>query len=198
MIFLQLWCLLFLPLWFALFFFFAVACAHYTRVEVQKNINSKGKYSASNIERNLLFFRNSSLERHTVDHFALFSFQLVIYYIICCCDLVARSCLNLLQPPGLYLTRLLYPWDFPGKNTGVGCCFLLQGIFPTHGSNLPRQHWQADTLPLNHQGSPILHYTSYHMVHVSPLSRKYLFVFCGCLSCIDIFPRKRQNKNLVG
>ena len=27
------------------------------------------------------------------------------------------------------------PWDFPGKNTGVGCHFLLQGIFPTQGSN---------------------------------------------------------------
>ena len=31
--------------------------------------------------------------------------------------------------------RLLYPWDLPGKNTGVGCHFLLQGIFPTQGSN---------------------------------------------------------------
>ena len=28
------------------------------------------------------------------------------------------------------------PWDSPGKNTGVGCCFLLQGIFPTQESNL--------------------------------------------------------------
>ena len=27
------------------------------------------------------------------------------------------------------------PWNFPGKNTGVGCHFLLQGICPTHGSN---------------------------------------------------------------
>jgi len=32
---------------------------------------------------------------------------------------------------------LLCPWDFPGKNTGVGCYFLLQGIFLTHGSNPP-------------------------------------------------------------
>ena len=31
--------------------------------------------------------------------------------------------------------RLLCPWDFPGKNTGVCCHFLLQGIFPTQGSN---------------------------------------------------------------
>ena len=39
------------------------------------------------------------------------------------------------QPPGLQPTRLLCPWDSPGKDTGVGCCALLQGIFPTQGSN---------------------------------------------------------------
>ena len=32
-------------------------------------------------------------------------------------------------------TRLLHPWNSPGKNTGMGCHFLLQGIFPTWGSN---------------------------------------------------------------
>ena len=31
--------------------------------------------------------------------------------------------------------RLLCPWDFPGKNTGIGCHFLLQGFFLTQGSN---------------------------------------------------------------
>ena len=31
-------------------------------------------------------------------------------------------------------TSLLCSWNFPGKNTGVGCHFLLQGIFPTQGS----------------------------------------------------------------
>ena len=34
-----------------------------------------------------------------------------------------------LQPHGLQAARLLYPWDFPGKNTRVGCYVLLQGIF---------------------------------------------------------------------
>ena len=59
----------------------------------------------------------------------------------------ARSVVyNSLQPHGLqpvrllYPTRLLYPRDFPGKNTGVGCHFLLQGIFPTQGSNLDLWH----------------------------------------------------------
>ena len=39
------------------------------------------------------------------------------------------------------------------KNTGVGCHFLLQEIFPTQGSNphlLRLLHWQADSLPLSH------------------------------------------------
>ena len=49
----------------------------------------------------------------------------------CCCRLVSKSCLTPLRSHGLWPTRLFYPWDFPGKNTGVGCHFLLQGIFPT-------------------------------------------------------------------
>ena len=49
--------------------------------------------------------------------------------------LVAQSCLWLLWPHGLYLSRLLRPWNFPGKNTEGGCHFLLQGNFPTQGSN---------------------------------------------------------------
>ena len=57
-----------------------------------------------------------------------------------------------LQPHGLQPTRPLCPWDFPGKNTGVGCHFLLRGIFLTQGCLL----WQVDSLPLNHQGSPRL------------------------------------------
>ena len=37
-----------------------------------------------------------------------------------------------LWPHGLYSVRILCPRNSPGKNTGVGCHFLLQGIFPTH------------------------------------------------------------------
>ena len=44
--------------------------------------------------------------------------------------------------------RLLCLWDSPGKNTGVGCQFLLWGIFLTQGSNRCLPHWQADSLPL--------------------------------------------------
>ena len=39
----------------------------------------------------------------------------------------------------------------PGKNTGVGCYFLLQGIFPTQGWNPHLLHWQSDSWSLRHQ-----------------------------------------------
>ena len=45
-------------------------------------------------------------------------------------------------------------WDFPGKNTGVGCHALLQGIFPTQGSNLRLPYCRWILYPLNHLGSP--------------------------------------------
>ena len=50
---------------------------------------------------------------------------------------------------GLRPPRLLCPWDFPDKNTGVGCHFLLQESFMTQGSNPRLLHWQVDSLPLN-------------------------------------------------
>ena len=46
----------------------------------------------------------------------------------------------------------LCPWDFPSKNTGVGCPALLQRIKPTSPA------LQADFLPLSHQGSPLESY----------------------------------------
>ena len=48
------------------------------------------------------------------------------------CSVMSSS----LQPHGLWLIRFLCSWDFSGKNTGVGCHILLQGIFPTQGQTL--------------------------------------------------------------
>ena len=52
------------------------------------------------------------------------------------------------SPPGYSVHGV-----FQAKNTAVGGHFLLQGIFPTQGWNLHLLHWQADSLPLSHQGS---------------------------------------------
>ena len=57
-----------------------------------------------------------------------------------------------LWPHGLQPTRLLHPWNFLGENTGVGCHFLLQGIFPIQGSNPDLPHCRQTLYCLNHQG----------------------------------------------
>ena len=72
----------------------------------------------------------------------------------CYCCLVTKLCPAVLQPCGLEHTNLLCPLDFPDENTGMGCHFLLQGIFLTQRLNLRLLHWQADSLPLSHLGSP--------------------------------------------
>ena len=50
-------------------------------------------------------------------------------------------------------TMLLCPWDFPGKNTGVGCHFLLQGVFLTQGLNRSLPHCRQTLYRLSYQGS---------------------------------------------
>ena len=61
---------------------------------------------------------------------------------------------NSLRLHGLQPTRLLCLWDFPGKDTGVFCHFLLQGIFPSQGSNLGLLHCRQIIYQLSYQGSP--------------------------------------------
>ena len=63
---------------------------------------------------------------------------------------------NSLEPHGLQPSRLLCPWNPPGKNTGVGCHFLLQGIFPTQGLNLGLLHCRRSLYCLSHQGNSLL------------------------------------------
>ena len=64
-----------------------------------------------------------------------------------------QSCPTL-QPHGLQPTRLLCPWDSPGKNTRVGSLSLLQGIFLTQGLNPGLPHCRWILYQLSHQGSP--------------------------------------------
>ena len=49
------------------------------------------------------------------------------------------------NPLGYKPARLFCPWDSLGRNTRVGCHFLLQGIFPIQGLNLPLLRWQEDS-----------------------------------------------------
>ena len=63
-----------------------------------------------------------------------------------CCSVMSKS----LQPHALQPTRLLCPQDSPGKNTGVGCRFLLQRIFPTQGLNPGLPHCRQMLYHLSH------------------------------------------------
>ena len=63
------------------------------------------------------------------------------------------------------LTRFLRPWDFPGKNTEVGCHFLLQEIFLTQGLNPGLPHCRQTLYHLCHQGRSYMQSISCEMPH---------------------------------
>ena len=94
-----------------------------------------------------------------------------------------------LQPYGLWPTRLFCPWDSPGKNTGVGCHVLLQGIFLTQGLNpclLCLLPWQVDSLALVPPGEPISSYRYvYVYVPVCICASEYFCVMCVCVFLCD-------------
>ena len=71
-----------------------------------------------------------------------------------CLCLVAQSCLTLCHPKDCSLPGFSVHGDSPGENTGVGCHALLQGIFPTQGSNPSLSHCRRILYCLSHQGSP--------------------------------------------
>ena len=68
-------------------------------------------------------------------------------------SLQSLSRVRLLRPYGPQPTRLLCSWDSPGKNTGVGCHLLLQGIFPTQELNQSFLHCRQILYQLSYEGS---------------------------------------------
>ena len=94
-----------------------------------------------------------------------------------------------LQPHGLQPARLLFPWNFPGKNTGAGCYFLFQGIFLTQGSNLCLLHllqWQADSLPLVLLGKTRVLLMAMHAKSLQPC-----LTLCDIMDCSPPTPPTR-------
>ena len=83
------------------------------------------------------FVQSKKITKGKVPKLRRLQFQTV--YVSSNC-LVSKSSPTLLQTQGLQPARLLYPWDFPGKNTGAGCHSFLQGIFLTQGSNSGLPH----------------------------------------------------------
>ena len=69
----------------------------------------------------------------------------------------------LFETPWTITLRHLCPWNFPSKNTGVSCHALLQGIFPTQGSNPVLLSCKQILFLVSHQVSPDAHIGLYQM-----------------------------------
>ena len=97
------------------------------------------------------------------------------------------SCVRLFATHGLQPPRLLGPWDFPGMNTGVGCHFLLQRIFPTQGLNLGLLHYRQTLYHLSYQGNPYAFMATLPLItmnsDVKSLSHVQLFTIPWTVAC---------------
>ena len=129
--------------------------------------------------------------RYTLYRHRVYSVQNMSYGVARTCyvviAIVAQSYLTLCDPMDCNLPSSKGRGIFLGKNIGVGCHFLLWGIFPTQGSKLHLLcllHLQVDSLPLHHIGSP--RYETYlKATLVSPpgyIKQFSLFIF----SCIRL------------
>ena len=79
----------------------------------------------------------------------------------------------------LWPHRLYSPWNSPGQNTGVSSLFLLQGIFPTQGSNPCLSHCRGILYQLSHKESPrILKWVAYPFSSGSSQPRNQTGVSC--------------------
>ena len=79
-----------------------------------------------------------------------------------------------LRPHGLQPSRLLCPWNSPSKNTGVGSLFLLQGIFPTQGSNPDLLHYRQVLYHLSHVQENFKVHLQRHLKQTQSHSSEYL------------------------
>ena len=107
---------------------------------------------------------------------------------------VTQSCLTLCDP--MDYTSL---WNSPGQNTEVGSHFLLQGIFPTQGSNPDLPHCRWILYQLSHQGSPrILEWVAYPFSSGSSQPRNWTRVSCtaGDLLQVDSLSAELPRKQI--
>ena len=96
----------------------------------------------------------------------------------CCCS-VPQSSPALCDPMDCSLPGFSVHGDSPGKDTGVGCHALFQGIFPTQGSNPGLLHYRWIPYCLGHQGSPrILEWVAYPFSRGSSWLMNQTGVYC--------------------
>ena len=93
--------------------------------------------------------------------------------------LVPQSCPTLCDPTDCSLPGSSVHGDSPGRNTAAGCHALLQGIFPTQGSNPGLPHCRRFLYRLSHQGrSWILEWIAYPFSRGSSQPRNWTRVSC--------------------
>ena len=103
---------------------------------------------------------------------------------------------NSLRPHCWWPARLLCPWNSPGQKTGVGSCFLLQGIFLTKESNSGPLPCRQILYQWSHQGSPkILEWVAYPFSRGSSWPRNWTGV--SPLQ-VDSLPTELSGKNKSG
>ena len=105
-------------------------------------------------------------------------------YIPCLC-FIAHLRLTPCNPMDCSLPGSSVHRDSPGKNTGVGCHALFQGIFPTQGSNLGLPHCRQILYCLSHQGSIFMLLPPTQMFLdfcCCPVTMLYPAV-CDCMDC---------------
>ena len=105
-----------------------------------------------------------------------------------------------LPPRKLQPARLLCPWDFPGKNIGVGCHFLYQGIFSTQGSNPSLLHWQANSLTTEPPGKTLLVICTLKQFFTSSSIERNLVLICLSFCTVNwmaIFLTKYFTSNYI-
>ena len=103
---------------------------------------------------------------------------------------VASGMVDSLQHYGLQPSRLLCSWDSPDKYTGVGCHFLLWGIFPAQGLKVGLLHCWRILYPMNHQGCPTaIQCRAWHYFWVIPKACcRYIDWIISEISCISCIP----------
>ena len=110
----------------------------------------------------------------------------VPFHLVCCLPtlhtvlcLDAQSCPTLCDPMDCSPPGSSVHGESPGKNTGVGCHTLLQGILPAQGSNPGLLHCRQILYTLSHQGGPgILEWVAYPFSRGSSQPRNQTGVFC--------------------
>ena len=128
------------------------------RCAVSRIINFVPAFSFCPLETFLLSNRGKS-QGHWASSFqplvvSWLGFLVFTQVVLCRAALRCPVVFSSFQPHGLQSTRLLCPWDSPGKNPAVGCHALLQVIFPTQGLNSSLLHSRQLLYHLSQEGTP--------------------------------------------